>query len=62
MLVVANLANTKYAKKNLAHGCSSESTQQELFNEHQPGRVEKFFKNLRILEFLVKVAYQHWKG
>ena len=41
MLQVANLANTKWCKKaekvieTLAHGYSSESTQQELYNKYQ---------------------------
>ena len=41
MLLVANMANTKWCKKTekmtetLAHGYSSESTQQELSNEYQ---------------------------
>ena len=32
--------------ETLAHGCSSESTQYELFNEYQNDRVKIVFKNL----------------
>ena len=44
MLVVANLPIQNHAKnlkktETLAHGYSSESTQQELFNEYQHDRV-----------------------
>ena len=45
MLVVANLANTKLCKQpvlmteTMAHGYSSESTQQDLFYEYQHDRV-----------------------
>ena len=45
MLLVANLANTKWYKKpekmteTLAHGYSSESAQRELSNEYQHDRV-----------------------
>ena len=45
MLVLTNLAKTKYSQKNfkmaetLAYGHSSESTQRELSNEYQHDRV-----------------------
>ena len=45
VLLVPNLANTKYDAKHLkmtetlAHGYSSDSTQQELSNEHQHDKV-----------------------
>ena len=50
MLLVANLTNTKMIQKicimtePLVHGYSSESTQQELFNEYQLDRVQVVFK------------------
>ena len=56
ILLVANLADTKWCKKplkiteTLANGYSFESTQQELSNEYQHARVQMFFK---ILCFLV---------
>ena len=61
MLLVANLANAKWCKnlkmtETLAHGYSSESTQRELSNEYQHGRVWMFFKNLCILVLWTKVA------
>ena len=45
MLVIADLANTKLCKKNwemtetLGHGYSSESIQQEPYNEYQHDRI-----------------------
>ena len=51
MLLVANLANTKYCKtpknmtETLAHGYSYDNTQQELFNEYEHKSVQMFFKN-----------------
>ena len=62
MLLVANLVNRKWCKKpwqkteTLAHGYSSESTQQELSNEYQHDKVEMVFKNLWILVIWTKVA------
>ena len=45
MLLMANLANTKWCKKEMAetltHGYSSERTQQELSNEYQHARVQR---------------------
>ena len=40
----------------LAHGYSSESTQQELSNEYQHDRVWMFIKNLFFLVLWMKVA------
>ena len=42
--------------ENLAHGYSSESTQQELSNEYQHDRVWMIYKNLCILVLWTKVA------
>ena len=42
--------------ETLAHGYSSESTQQELSNEYQHDRVQMAFKNLCILVLWLKVA------
>ena len=42
--------------ETLANGYSSESTQQELFNEYQHGRVKMVFKKFRILVLLMKVV------
>ena len=62
MLLVANLANTKWGTKprkmteSLAHGCSSESTQWELSNEYQHDRVSMFHKNVCFLVLWTKVA------
>ena len=62
MLLLANLANTKWCKnpkkmtETLAHGYSSESTQWELSNGYQHDRVEKVFINLCVLVLRIKVA------
>ena len=65
MMLVANLANTKWCKKaeklqkNLACrivGFSYESTQWELSNEYQHDRVKMVFKNLCVLVLWTKVA------
>ena len=42
--------------ETLAHGYSSESTQQELSNDYQHDRVQMVFKNLCIIVLLMKVA------
>ena len=42
--------------ETLAHGYSPESTQLELSNEYQHGRVWMFFKNLYVHVLLTKVA------
>ena len=42
--------------ETLAHGYSSESTQQELSNEYQHNRVSMIFKNLFILVLWTKVT------
>ena len=42
--------------ETLAHGYSSEATQQKLFNKYQHGRVKRFFKNLCILLLWTNVA------
>ena len=42
--------------ETLAHGYSSESTQQELSNEYQHDRVKMVFKNLWVLVLWAKVA------
>ena len=43
--------------ETLAHGYSSEKTQRELSNEYQhDDTVKMFFKNLRVLVLLTKVA------
>ena len=42
--------------ETLAHGYSSENTQQELFNEYQHDRVSMFFKHLCVLVLWTKVA------
>ena len=52
MLLLENLAKQNYAKnvtKTLAHGYSFESTQQELLNKYEHGRVWKVFKTLVFL-------------
>ena len=63
MLVVTNLAGQyRMMQKNLkndwtlAHGYSSESTQQELSNEYQHDRVYMVFKNLCVLVLWTKKA------
>ena len=62
MLLMANLAYTKRCKKNskitetLANGYSSESTQRELSNEYQHGRVLMVFKDFGILVLWMRVA------
>ena len=63
LMLLANLANTKWWKKNflimivtLTHGYSSKSTQQQLSNEYQKDRVSMFFKKLWVLVFWTKVA------
>ena len=42
--------------ETLAHGYSSESTQQELSNEYQHDRVTMVFKNLSILVLWTKAS------
>ena len=42
--------------ETLAHGCSCESTQQELSNEYQHDRVYMVFKNICILLLWTTVA------
>ena len=62
MLLVANLANTKNAKKHrkitetLAKGYSSESTRRELSNEYQDDRVSMVFQESCILVLWTKVV------
>ena len=61
MLLVANLANTKWWKnlrmtENLANGYSFKSTHWELSNEYQHDMVQKVFKDFRVLVPLMKVA------
>ena len=62
ILLVANLANTKWCKttrkmtETLAHGYSSESTQRELSNDYQHHRVYMVFKDLCVLVLWAKVA------
>ena len=57
MLLVDNVANTKWCKviwkmtETLAHGYSSESTQWELSNEYKHDRVKMVFKDLSVLVF-----------
>ena len=43
-------------QKNLAHWCSSDSTQQELSNEYQHDRDEMVFKSLCVLALWAKVS------
>ena len=62
MLLLANLANTKWCKNPekmieiLANGYSSESSQRELSNEYQHDSVSMVFKNLCILVLWTKVS------
>ena len=63
MLLLANLANTKWCKNNnlkmtetLANGYSSEITQWELSNEHQHDGLDGFRKKICILVLWTKVA------
>ena len=41
--------------ETLTHGYSSESTQQEPFNEYQPDRVKMVFKSLCVFALRTKV-------
>ena len=62
MLLVAiiwplrNDAKSSEMKETLAHGYSSESTQQELSSQYQHDRVKMIFKNLCVLVLGTKVA------
>ena len=51
-----NAAKTRKMTETLAHGYSSESTQQELSIEYQHDMVEMNTKKFCILEFWTKVA------
>ena len=54
---MANFDNTNLKiTETMAHGYSSESTQQELSNEYQHDRVKMFFKNLCAFVTWKKVA------
>ena len=53
MLLVSNLALAKY--ETLAHGYSSDSTQRELSNEYQHGKVWMVLKSLCVLVLWMKI-------